>query len=70
MDRFRSKLSRIVASFAALALPLFIVGGGRTVRAQSNSVASPDSELIAQFRRVEVASVSDAIEQSPANACT
>lgn len=34
-------------------------------RAQSNAGAtgSPDSELIAQFRRVEVASVSDALEQ-------
>jgi regulator of RNase E activity RraA len=36
----------------------------RAVRAQSNSAASlSDSELIAEFRRVEVASVSDAIEQ-------
>ncbi len=36
----------------------------RMVRAQSKSaVPSTDSELIAQFRRVEVASVSDAIEQ-------
>jgi regulator of RNase E activity RraA len=36
----------------------------RAVRAQSNAAASlSDSELIAEFRRVEVASVSDAIEQ-------
>ena len=36
-----------------------------TARAQSSSNPAPvsDSELIAQFRRVEVASVSDAIEQ-------
>jgi regulator of RNase E activity RraA len=48
-----------VALFAALA------SGVRIVRAQSMSgtTASSDSELIAQFRRVEVASVSDAIEQ-------
>lgn len=42
-----------------------LAGGVRMVRAQSASTvaASSDSELIAQFRRVEVASVSDAIEQ-------
>src|SRR5579863_2616682 len=47
----------------------FIVGaaaGVRLARAQSNPTPSSsltDSELVAQFRRVEVASVSDAIEQ-------
>jgi len=38
----------------------------RTVQAQSNATAASslnDSDLIAQFRRVEVASVSDALEQ-------
>lgn len=63
MKRFWRKLAMITASLAALSFTLFIVSGGPPVRAQSSSTVSPDSELIAQFRRVEVASVSDAIEQ-------
>jgi regulator of RNase E activity RraA len=50
--------------FAALGLVLATASEIRGVRAQSNAAASlSDSELIAAFRRVEVASVSDAIEQ-------
>jgi regulator of RNase E activity RraA len=50
------------------ALVLFVgaAAGVRLARAQSNPTPSSsltDSELVAQFRRVEVASVSDAIEQ-------
>jgi regulator of RNase E activity RraA len=53
-------LSAAVSLIAILAAASEI----RMVRAQSNSAASSsDSELIAEFRRVEVASVSDAIEQ-------
>jgi len=51
---------------AAVALTLAIASGVRMVRAQSSSATaapSSDSELIAEFRRVEVASVSDALEQ-------
>jgi regulator of RNase E activity RraA len=50
----------------ALGLAVVGMGGIRAVTAQSGSTAAPaatDSELIAQFRRVEVASVSDALEQ-------
>jgi regulator of RNase E activity RraA len=58
-----SKIAR-VASIAILLVMLAVavqVGFGH---AQSNTVTpSTDSELIAQFRRVEVASVSDALEQ-------
>jgi regulator of RNase E activity RraA len=57
---------RLAAIFAVAALILALVGGVRMVRAQSTSATaapSNDTELIAQFRRVEVASVSDAIEQ-------
>jgi regulator of RNase E activity RraA len=53
-------------SFVALGLIFALVIGVRMVRAQSTSPeasAASDSELIAQFRRVEVASVSDALEQ-------
>ena len=68
MDNFhRLKISRALAmSFAVLTLLFALAGTIRIVRAQSPSAlpaASSDSELIAQFRRVEVASVSDAIEQ-------
>ena len=66
------KLSRsapmrsLVAVFAVLGLCILVASGMWVVRAQSESsavAASPDSDLIAQFRRVEVASVSDALEQ-------
>ena len=58
----RRKLAVILAGAGLI---LALAGGVRMVRAQSTSTtpASSDSELIAQFRRVEVASVSDAIEQ-------
>ena len=50
--------------FAALGLILSAASEVRMARAQSNGAASlSDSELIAEFRRVEVASVSDALEQ-------
>jgi regulator of RNase E activity RraA len=50
--------------FATLGLVLAAASEIRVVQAQSNAAASlSDSELIAEFRRVEVASVSDAIEQ-------
>ena len=65
MNKF-AKLGRIALPFAALALAWGLTTGVRTLRAQAaSSTAAPssDSELIAQFRRVEVASVSDAIEQ-------
>jgi regulator of RNase E activity RraA len=58
------KRKALVILFAALGLILAASGTVRIVRAQSNSSATlSDSQLIAEFRRVEVASVSDAIEQ-------
>ena len=59
------KLSAIAALLAALSLGLALASGSGMLRAQSSPSTAPlsDSELIAQFRRVEVASVSDAIEQ-------
>jgi len=54
----------LVIMFAALGLILTAGSEVRMVRAQSSSAAFlSDSQLIAEFRRVEVASVSDAIEQ-------
>lgn len=52
--------------FIALVMILATARHVRTVQAQSNATATTplsDNELIAQFRRVEVASVSDALEQ-------
>jgi regulator of RNase E activity RraA len=55
---------RLAILFAALVLILGAASDVRMARAQSNRAASlSDSELIAEFRRVEVASVSDALEQ-------
>src|SRR4051794_1109404 len=57
---------RLLAIILVTVTLLATATGVRLVRAQSNTaVASPqtDAELIAQFRRVEVASVSDALEQ-------
>ena len=55
---------RLAGSVAVLALILALASGVHVVRAQSTaSSPSSDDDLIAQFRRVEVASVSDAIEQ-------
>jgi len=61
----RRKLAIILAAIG-LTVIFAVVGGVRKVRAQSPSTSATalsDSELIAEFRRVEVASVSDAIEQ-------
>ena len=61
-----ARVRAVVATLAALGLILALASEVRVVRAQSTStptVPSPDAELIAQFRRVEVASVSDALEQ-------
>ena len=66
MDKFRSyaKARRLTLVFAILGLMLVAAREAGVVRAQSSSAASSsDSELLAQFRRVEVASVSDALEQ-------
>jgi regulator of RNase E activity RraA len=55
----------ITASFGLLFTVLGVLGTD-TIRAQSNPSAATkmaDAELVAEFRRVEVASVSDAIEQ-------
>jgi regulator of RNase E activity RraA len=54
----------IFAIILAAGAMIFTSSGRITaVQAQSSVAAPSDSELIAQFRRVEVASVSDAIEQ-------
>jgi regulator of RNase E activity RraA len=66
MDKsYAYKTSRtLVITLAVLGLLLSAGSEIRKVRAQSNSSATlSDSQLIAEFRRVEVASVSDAIEQ-------
>jgi len=68
MDRLVSsrRLGKITGLIAVLSLVLPFDRETRIVHAQSissPSASSSDSELIAQFRRVEVASVSDAIEQ-------
>src|SRR3954467_3179739 len=60
------RIGRITAVLMLSALSLAVTGGIMITRAQgTSSTASPasDAELIAEFRRVEVASVSDAIEQ-------
>ena len=57
---------RILAFLLAVGLIVILAAASKVgmVRAQSSPPASlSDSELIAEFRRVEVASVSDAIEQ-------
>jgi len=56
----------LVIILSTLILVVAAATGVRLARAQSNPASSSsltDSELVAQFRRVEVASVSDAIEQ-------
>jgi len=68
MDRLGRvrKVGKIVTACIVLSLIVGLVGRDRLVRAQSTAsaaVPASDAELIAQFRRVEVASVSDAIEQ-------
>ena len=69
MSRSHSYRKRRVAVIVLASLMLIITAaatGVRLARAQSNATNSTsvtDSELLAQFRRVEVASVSDALEQ-------
>jgi len=61
-----ARIPALAIIFTALAMILATANHVRTVKAQSNATAVAslnDSELIAQFRRVEVASVSDALEQ-------
>jgi regulator of RNase E activity RraA len=60
------KTHRIAASLVSIGLLSVISCGARFLRAQSVASATAsqnDSALIAEFRRVEVASVSDALEQ-------
>ena len=63
---------RRMALFVVCLCSLGTLSGGRwPVHAQSPATANPtDSTLIADFRRVEVASVSDALEQLTGSACT
>ena len=68
MQNSRKLLHKLKAGhvFVLLVSVSAIAIGGGALRAQSSSNSGAplaDSELIAQFRRVEVASVSDAIEQ-------
>ena len=60
MNRVR-EVAKIAAFMAVLIGIFFFTRGNRVVHAQSISYS--DGELISQFRRVEVASVSDALEQ-------
>jgi regulator of RNase E activity RraA len=62
----RWKFAKITAPIVALSFLIALAGGERLVRAQSSATAAgapSEAELIAQFRHVEVASVSDALEQ-------
>jgi regulator of RNase E activity RraA len=68
MNKFRGfvKSHRIAASLVSIGLLSAISWGARFLRAQSvarATVPQTDNALIADFRRVEVASVSDALEQ-------
>ena len=60
MNRVR-RLAKIAAFMAVLIGIFFFTRENKFAHAQS--VSSSDGELLSQFRRVEVASVSDAIEQ-------
>jgi len=65
LQRF-SKIRILVTTVAALGIVAVAATYARYADAQSNSTTTAplsDSELVAQFRHVEVASVSDAIEQ-------
>jgi regulator of RNase E activity RraA len=65
MDKFGRFASprRIIVFFLLLGVACSAGIGARLLRAQSAAPSSADSALIADFRRVEVASVSDAMEQ-------
>jgi regulator of RNase E activity RraA len=58
----KSHVRRGAVIFAVFVLLLIVARESPPVRAQADSAAS-ESDLVAQFRHVEVASVSDAIEQ-------
>jgi regulator of RNase E activity RraA len=62
----RRKTIGVAGTLVAVILLLAIAGELRVIRAQSaqpNASPSTDRELIAEYQRVEVASVSDALEQ-------
>jgi regulator of RNase E activity RraA len=66
LDRLFSRIRILIFAFVALTFILAIAVHFHLAHAQSGSAAAtslPDSELVAQFRHVEVASVSDALEQ-------
>lgn len=66
MNPFRRHWKTLVIIITAVLLFATIAVRVRMAHAQSNSAAptaAPDNDLIAQFRHVEVASVSDALEQ-------
>jgi regulator of RNase E activity RraA len=65
LDHLLSKMRILIFAFAAFTFIFATAVHIHLARAQSGSAAVPlsDSELVAQFRHVEVASVSDALEQ-------
>jgi len=64
MHKFRRAIARVVAVAIVAVGALILMNGRGVLRAQSSrGAAASDADLIAQFRRVEVASVSDALEQ-------
>src|SRR5260370_1783651 len=67
MNRFldRVKYQTFAASVISLGFLCAVLSGTRLLRAQTGTPPAPlsDAALIADFRRVEVASVSDALEQ-------
>jgi regulator of RNase E activity RraA len=66
LDHPFSKIRILILAFAAFTFIFATAVHVHRARAQSGSAASAplsDSELVAQFRHVEVASVSDALEQ-------
>jgi regulator of RNase E activity RraA len=66
LDHLFSRIRILILAFAAITFVFAVAVHVHIARAQSNSTAAtplPDSELVAQFRHVEVASVSDALEQ-------